>query len=101
MDMLLMTLLTLALNWLVLFGTIIWLKWTCAGCITVQVIGGVIGLLALLGLMAGSMGGASATNPALTGFVSSFIIAIYAGALAINCWFVSILWRDIQRLQGY
>jgi len=100
-EMLLTMVLTLALNWLVLFGTTIWLKWACAGCVSLQVLGGVIGLLIIMPLLTGAIGVGGAGNPALVGFAASLIIGIYAAALAINVWFVSILWRDIQRLQGY
>lgn len=77
-------LLKIGLLWFVLFSDQTWAKWTCSGCT-------ILGLLISTGYLAGSI--AMANGILLTlGFLAD---------IAIGIWFLTIMRRDIQRLQSY
>jgi hypothetical protein len=74
----------LAILWFVLFGNQVWAKWCCGGCTGLSFVFTVIGfMLPAATMMKGQQE-----------MVSSIL------QFGISCWFLSILWRDIQRSQG-
>jgi hypothetical protein len=86
------------LMWFVLYGTVIWVKWTCLGCVGLSTIFALIGFfmptadLSIYDQLGSAMG---------LGF-TTFGILVRIFQLAFLGWFISILYRDIMRLQaGY
>lgn len=82
-------LIALGLYWFVLFSDQVWAKYCCGGCIAVSL------LLSLPGMFLA----APATSYGMPGASGYQIITGVVG-LIMNLWLLSILWRDVQRLQG-
>ncbi len=75
----------LALSWFVLFSDQTWIKWTCGGCTALSL------LFVLIGMFAPVASAIEGGSNIFSGIIQ----------LALSGWFLSILWRDIQRLQDY
>ena len=82
-------LIALGIYWFVLFSELVWAKWCCAGCIALSM------LLSLPGIFMA----APATGYGMPGADGFQIISGVVG-LIMNLWLLSMLWRDVQRLQG-
>ena len=83
-------------NWYALYGPAVWAKWTCLGCAGLGLILTVIGLLTGAGMMAtfSQMSSLYGPGPMFIQFVTGIV------QIAVQLWFISIIYRDIQRLQG-
>lgn len=85
----------IVLLWVVFFGDQMWAKWCCAGCTGIAVIGGVIQLFMVIGGSA-VIFESSAPSGFEIGFVAMYVLV----SVAMQAWLLSIVWRDIQRLQS-
>jgi hypothetical protein len=82
-------LIVLGIYWFVLFSDQVWAKYCCGGCVVVGM------LLSLPGVFV-------AAPPTAYGMPGTGGFQIISGVvgLIMNLWLLSILWRDVQRLQG-
>jgi hypothetical protein len=78
--------LILGLYYWVLFGSEVWAKWTCMGCVGLSAVSALSGIFFAAGVS--TLPGAGGN--AFTGIIN----------LLITGWFISILWRDVQEIQG-
>jgi len=81
-------LISVGVMWFVLFGDQIWAKYCCGGCVMLSMVTSLPGMFAATP--------SEFDVPGLAGFK-----LLYFGlVLASDLWFLWILWRDVQRLQG-
>jgi len=80
--------------WFVLNAEEVWAKWACGGCT-------VLGWLSLLGVFMadGIWSNLQQQMPIGSMFAGAFTLALIIRGIW-DLWFLSILWRDVQRLQG-
>lgn len=89
--------LSFVLAWMALYGQTIWLKWTCIGCQSIGLIAIVIfGIVALA--MVGTISAATAQVPG-GGMLLTFVGALVVLQLALQVWFISLIYRDIRERQ--
>jgi len=82
-------LISVGLIWFVLFGDQVWAKYCCGGCMLFSMVTSVPGFFA------------SAPSDFQVPGMGAFKVMYLALVLAFDLWFLSILWRDVQRLQGH
>lgn len=70
----------LSVIWFVLYGSVIWVKWCCGGCTLIGILGAIPSILAV---------GTTAHDSPLVGLAD----------VALSIWFLTIVYRDIQRRQ--
>jgi hypothetical protein len=93
----------LAVMWLVFFTRELWMKYCCASCLGLSIIGSIIGVFALAGLapMLSQQMGMSAQEAGMLPAVMGFVVVLVILRVAIDAWILSIIWRDIQTIREY
>jgi len=89
----------LLLIWFVLFTDALWAKWCCGGCTAVALGIALIGTLTMgtaISRLMVEQGFTAGETSVVTGVIWLVVIiwSLWHG------WLLSIIWRDIQRLQG-
>jgi hypothetical protein len=83
------------LNWWAFYGTTIWAKWCCMGCIGVGIL---ICIAGMFQVFAASMLLTQGSLP-MPGPARGFLFILVVVNLAYQVWAISILYRDVQELQ--
>ena len=83
--------------WLALYGRLLWVKYCCCVFMVFTIACGIAGFLMVLGVVEQLPLGYDLTAGVLGGAIG---ISLTVLQLAYLLWFVWILWRDIQVLQG-
>jgi hypothetical protein len=83
--------------WLALYGRLLWVKYCCCAFMAFVITCGIVGFMMVLGVIGQLPLGYDLTAGFLGGALG---ISLTVLQLAYLMWFVWILWRDIQVLQG-